>query len=313
MAITKAMRTVLKALSYGDLNVTSSRAFANIKAIDPLKPFYKTIDTKIYSDGFEVPTRIYLPAEDISLVNESSDNTVSVLLFLHGGGWVTESVDTYNRVCAALAKNTGQIVVSVGYRLAPESPFPAGLNDCYAVAKALYTNHFILNTSPENITLIGDSAGGNLAAALSLMARDRGEFMPKQQILIYPAVNNDYSQESPFPSVMENGTDFLLTQQKLCKYLDLYESSPIDRQNPYFAPILSNDVSNQPRTLILTAEFDPLRDEGEAYGKKLAAAGNQVEIHRLSDALHGFFALGIKYRSVEESYTIINQFLKETN
>lgn len=312
MAINKAMRTVLKALSYGDIHVASSRAFANIKAIDPLKPFYKTIDTKIYSDGYEVPTRIYLPGENFSFQSDVKDNAVPILLFLHGGGWVTESVDTYNRVCAGLAKNTGHAVVSVGYRLAPEYPFPAALDDCYAVAKAIYTNRFLLNTSTESITLIGDSAGGNLAAALSLMARDRGEFMPRQQILIYPAVSNDYSELSPFPSVTENGTDFLLTRQKLMQYLDFYESNPKDRQNPYFAPILATDFSHQPRTLIMTAEFDPLRDEGEAYGKKLMDAGNEVEIHRLSDALHGFFALGINYRSVQESYDMINQFLKET-
>lgn len=312
MAINKAMRTVLKALSYGDIHVASSRAFANIKAIDPLKPFYKTIDTKIYSDGYEVPTRIYLPDEDFSFQNEIKGSTVPILLFLHGGGWVTESVDTYNRVCAGMAKNTGHVVVSVGYRLAPEFPFPAALNDCYAVAKAIYTNRFLLNSSPESVTLIGDSAGGNLAAALSLMARERGEFMPRQQILIYPAVSNDYSENSPFPSVTENGAEFLLTRQKLTQYLDLYESNPSDRQNPYFAPILAENLSNQPRTLVITAEYDPLRDEGEAYAQRLADAGNEVEVHRLSDALHGFFALGINYRSVEESYTIINNFLNKT-
>lgn len=311
MPINKAMRTVLKALSYGDIHVASSRAFANIKAIDPLKPFYKTIDTKIYSDGYEVPTRIYLPSDEVAFQGEQKDRAVPVLLFLHGGGWVTESVDTYDRACAAMAKNTGHIVVSVGYRLAPEYPFPAALNDCYAVAKALYTNRFLLNTSAESITLIGDSAGGNLAAALSLLARERGEFMPKRQILIYPAVNNDYSETSPFPSVTENGTDFLLTRQKLCQYLDLYAASPKDRDNPYFAPILAKDLSRQPRTLILTAEFDPLRDEGEAYGKRLTEAGNEVEVHRLSGALHGFFALGIKYHTVVESYALINQFLNK--
>lgn len=310
MAINKAMRTVLKALSYGDIHVASSRAFANIKAIDPLKPFYKTIDTKIYSDGYEVPTRIYLPAEDVAF-QEEKDHAVPVLLFLHGGGWVTESVDTYDRVCAAMAKNTGHIVVSVGYRLAPEHPFPAALHDCYAVAKALFANRFLLNTNAESITLIGDSAGGNLAAALSLLAKERGEFMPQQQILIYPAVSNDYSETSPFPSVMENGTDFLLTRQKLSQYLDLYAGRPEDRNNPYFAPILAPDLTQQPRTLILTAQFDPLRDEGEAYGQRLREAGNEVSVHRLADALHGFFALGTKYRTVEESYAIINTFLKQ--
>ena len=305
------MKAVLKALSYGDVRVSSSRAFANIKAIDPMKPFYKTIDTKIYNDEHEVPIRIYLPGSDLSPSAIVSGNSLPVLLFLHGGGWITETVDNYDRVCSTLAKSTGHAVVSVAYRLAPESPFPAGLNDCYAVAKAIYTNHFLLNTDPEHITLIGDSAGGNLTAALCLMAKDKGEFMPKRQILIYPALSNDYSEATPYSSVIENGTDFLLTRQKLCQYLDLYQNTPADRLNPYFAPLLAKDLSGQPRTLIITAEFDPLRDEGEAYGRRLLEAGVPVDIHRIKDALHGYFALGIKYLHVEESIKIINQFLKE--
>lgn len=313
MAINKAMRTVLKALSYGDINVQSSRAFANIKAIDLLKRFYRTIDTKIYNGDYEVPTRIYLPGEELPSRNGMEGNTLPVLLFLHGGGWITESVDTYDRVCAGLARDTCHAVVSVGYRLAPEFRFPTGLEDCYAVARAIYKNRFLLNVDPSRITLIGDSAGGNLAAALSLMARDRGEFMPQRQILIYPAVNSDYSEASPYPSVQENGTDFLLTRQKLCQYLEYYQSAEADRQNPYFAPILAQDLSHQPRTLILTAQFDPLRDEGEAYGERLREAGNEVQIHRIKDALHGFFALGIKYYHVQESFTIINQFLEEND
>ena len=131
------------------------------------------------------------------------------------------------------------------------------------MARAIYKNRFLLNVDPSRITLIGDSAGGNLAAALSLMARDRGEFMPQQQILIYPAVNSDYSEASPFPSVQENGTDFLLTRQKLCQYLEYYQGTEADRLNPYFAPILAQDLSRQPRTLILTAQFDPLRMKGK--------------------------------------------------
>ena len=311
MAINRAMRGVLKALSYGEIHLTTSRAFANIKAIDPLKPFYKTIDTKIYNEDHEVPTRIYFPGDDSSSENSIQDNMLPAFLFLHGGGWITESVDTYDRVCAALAKNTNHIVVSVGYRLAPEYPFPTGLHDCYAVAKAIYKNRFLLNVDPERITLIGDSAGGNLTAALSLMARDKGEFMPKRQILIYPALYNDYSELTPYQSVTDNGTDFLLTRPKLMQYLDLYQSQDADRQNPYFAPLLATDLSNQPRTLIITAEFDPLRDEGEDYGAKLSQAGCKVEMHRIKNALHGFFALGIKYLHVEESFQIINQFLKE--
>lgn len=303
MAINNSMRKVLKALSFDGIEVEASRNLANLKAIDPLKIFHRTIDYKIYNDDYEIPVRIYLPGEEIR------DN-LPVLLFFHGGGWVTESIDNYERICARMAKATEHIVVSVGYRLAPEYKFPTGLNDCYAAAKAIYENRFILNVDPARITIIGDSAGGNLAAALSLMARDKGEFLPRQQILIYPATYCDYSENSPFQSVKENGTDYLLTAGKMRDYINLYASREEDKKSKYFSPMLETDFTNQPRTLILTAEYDPLRDEGEAYGEKLRQAGNEVTVHRIKDALHGYFALGIKYYHVKESFELINEFLK---
>jgi len=221
-------------------------------------------------------------------------------------------VENYDRVCARMAQATAHIVVSVEYRLAPEHKFPVPLEDCYAAAKALYTNQLILNTDPEKITIIGDSAGGNLTAAVCLMARDKGEFTPRRQILIYPALGNCYTEESPYRSVQENGCDYLLTSVKMEDYLNLYQSSAEDRQNPYFAPILEKDLRNLPETLILTAEYDPLRDEGEVYGRKLHAAGNHVEVHRIYGAFHGFFALGIKFLHVQESFKYINQFLNKS-
>lgn len=302
MAINKSMRKVLKALSFDGIEVEASRHLANLKAIDPMKIFHRTIDGKIYNAGYEVPVRVYLP-------REKETDGLPVMLFFHGGGWVTESIDNYERICARMAVATNHIVVSVGYRLAPEYKFPVGLEDCYAVAKKLYTGK-IAGIDPEQITVIGDSAGGNLAAALSLLARDRGEFLPKRQILIYPALYGDYSDASPYPSVQENGSDYLLTAGKMRDYIELYASSEKDKKNPYFAPLLAEDYKNQPKTLILTAEFDPLRDEGEDYGRKLSEAGNEVEIHRISDALHGYFALGIKYYHVKESFELINEFLR---
>lgn len=302
MAINKSMRKVLKALSFDGIEVEASRHLANLKAIDPMKIFHRTIDGKIYNEGYEVPVRVYLP-------REKETDGLPVMLFFHGGGWVTESIDNYERICARMAVATNHIVVSVGYRLAPEYKFPVGLEDCYAVAKELYTGK-IAGIDPEQITVIGDSAGGNLAAALSLLARDRGEFLPKRQILIYPALYGDYSDASPYPSVQENGSDYLLTAGKMRDYIELYASSEKDKKNPYFAPLLAEDYKNQPKTLILTAEFDPLRDEGEDYGRKLSEAGNEVEIHRISDALHGYFALGIKYYHVKESFELINEFLR---
>lgn len=304
MAMKKSMRRVLKALSFDGIEVEAARHLANLKSIDPLKIFRRTFDYKIYNGEYEVPVRIYLPKEELS-------EGLPVLLFFHGGGWVTENIDNYERICARMATATNHLVVSVEYRLAPEHKFPTGLMDCYAAAKAIYTNRFILNTDADRITLIGDSAGGNLAAAVSLMARDTGDFLPRRQILIYPALYCDYTEASPFPSVKKFGKDYLLTSGKMRDYVELYASCSEDRGNKYFAPLLETDYRNQPDTLILTAEHDPLRDEGEAYGKRLREAGNRVEIYRIKEALHGYFALGIKYFHVKESFDLINQFLKE--
>ena len=310
--ISKTMRTILHALSYGNIEVEASRRLADIKKLDAMRIFFKTLDTKVYNGNHEVPIRIYFPSEEAMSGEPVEGEKYPVLLFFHGGGWVTESVENYDRVCSRMAQSTGHIVMSVEYRLAPEYRFPVPLEDCYAAAKALYTGHLVLPADPDRITIIGDSAGGNLAAAVCLKARDTGDFAPKKQILIYPAVSNCYTKKSPYKSVQENGQDYLLTAVKMEDYLKLYESSTEDRQNPYFAPILAKDLSHMPETLILTAEFDPLRDEGEEYGKRLKKANNYVEIHRIPDALHGYFALGIRFLHVQESFEIMNCFLNKS-
>lgn len=310
--ISKTMQTILHALSYGNIEVEASRRLADIKRLDAMRIFFKTLDTKVYNGNHEVPIRLYFPSEEAMSGEPVEGEKYPVLLFFHGGGWVTESVENYDRVCSRMAQSTGHIVMSVEYRLAPEYRFPVPLEDCYAAAKALYTGHLVLPADPDRITIIGDSAGGNLAAAVCLKARDTGDFAPKKQILIYPAVSNCYTKKSPYKSVQENGQDYLLTAVKMEDYLKLYESSTEDRQNPYFAPILAKDLSHMPETLILTAEFDPLRDEGEEYGKRLKKANNYVEIHRIPDALHGYFALGIRFLHVQESFEIMNCFLNKS-
>lgn len=248
-----------------------------------------------------VPVRIFVP--------DAGPLGRPVLLFFHGGGWVTGNIENYSGVCAALAKATGCLVASVDYRLAPEHKFPSGLNDCYAAAQELLEKPGLLGVERDQITLIGDSAGGNLAAAVSLMARDRGGFLPTRQILIYPAVYSDHTPASPFPSVQENGTDYLLTSKRVEEYLQLYRSKPEDLQNPYLAPLLAGDFSGQPDTLVITAEYDPLRDEGEEYARRLAFAGNRVVLHRMPDALHGFFSLPARFAQVRRAHQYIQQFI----
>jgi acetyl esterase len=304
MAINKAMKIALKALSYPDLDLKKTyklqRQVANV-AHPYLRPLYEMWDHKITGVDHEIPVRIFFPSDKGELNR--------ILIFFHGGGWVIGNIDSYTKVCSNMAKQTGHIVISVDYRLAPEHRFPAGLEDCYTVTKEIFENAALFDVKKEDITLIGDSAGGNLAAVVSLMARDRGEFIPSRQILIYPSTGNDHSETSPFPSVHENGTDYLLTSKRICDYMDLYISKEEDLTNPYLAPLLAEDLSNQPRTLIITAQYDPLRDEGEAYGRRLYEFGNVVEVYRMKDALHGFITLPKHFIHVKRSYELINKFL----
>ncbi|MCD8012800.1 MAG: alpha/beta hydrolase [Lachnospiraceae bacterium] len=313
------MKAILHALSYGGIEVDASRRLADLKKLDLVRIFCRKLDAEIYNEEYKVPIRLYFASEeDMRGAGErnagsaaAARRSLPALLFFHGGGWVTESVENYDRVCARMAQATGRLVISVEYRLAPEHHFPVGLKDCYAAARELYAGRFLPEVDPARITVMGDSAGGNLAAAVCMMARDTGDFQVRKQILIYPAVNNCYTEKSAYPSVRENGEDYLLTAKKMEDYLSLYQSSQEDRTNPYFAPILAQNLRDMPRTLILTAEYDPLRDEGEAYGKRLLDAGNEVEMHRIPDALHGFFALGIQFLHVQESFEYINGFLGE--
>lgn len=304
MAINKALQAALHALSY-PANIDLEKTYKVGRAIDalksPLSPLYQLWDHRIERDGREIRVRLYSPKEQID---------PRLLLFFHGGGWVHENVDTYNSVCRNLARITGCRVASVEYGLAPEHVFPIGLEDCYAAARAVYENPEQFGIQSNEITLIGDSAGGNLAAAVSLMARDRGEFAVAQQILIYPATYNDHSPASCFDSVRENGSSYLLTAKRVADYMKLYAGGNEENlKNPYFAPLISKDLSNQPRTLVVTAEFDPLRDEGEAYAYALRRAGNEVMLYRMPDALHGYFSLPIGFAPVRQTFDMIDHFL----
>lgn len=306
MAINKAMRIALKALSYPDLDVKKNYKLhrqVNTAVNAYLKPRYSMWDHKIAGLDHDIPVRIFFP-------QDNSENVLQrVLIFFHGGGWVIGNIDSYSNVCTNMARQTGALVVSVDYRLAPEHRFPCALHDCYTVTREIFLDSTLLGATADNIAVIGDSAGGNLAAAVSIMARDRGEFNVTKQILIYPSTNNDHSDETGFPSIKEFGHEYLLKSKRIRDYMDLYIRTEEDLNNPYLAPLIAEDLSKQPNTLIITAEYDPLRDEGEAYGEKLAAHGNRVEVYRMKDALHGFFGLPKHFVHVKRSYELINSFL----
>lgn len=304
MAINPAIRLAIKAISYSDVDMKKfykvQRTLQTIKSPKINNRFYKMWDNKIISDSREILTRIYEPKQKTR--NE-------LLLFFHGGGWVTESVDTYNRVCVNLANHTGCRVMSVEYRLAPEHPFPDGLDDCYAVTHELLSKPDLLGIKAEDVVLIGDSAGGNFAAVISMVIRDIGEFRISRQILIYPATYNKHDSSSPFVSVKKFGTDYLLTSKHICEYMDMYVPDKACLDTPYIAPLLAEDFAGMPKTLVITAEYDPLRDEGEMYANKIRQAGGYADTYRIKDAIHGFFALDARYGHVRQVYKIINAFL----
>ena len=231
------------------------------------------------------------------------------ILYCHGGGYTSGNLG-YSRVLSSkLAHATGYDVLSFEYRLAPEFPYPAAVEDALRAWDYLMLQGY----GARDIVLAGDSAGGNLAAAVSLMARDRGEFMPRTQMLLYPVVGNDYNPEtSPFESVRTNGTDYILTAQDMADYIDMYRSSVADLTNPYFAPLTAHDLSNQPRTLVLSAEYCPLRDEDEAYARRLQLVNDNVSCYRIHDGIHGYLLNTSAVGLVATTYRIIEHFLDGT-
>ncbi|MGP6139532.1 MULTISPECIES: alpha/beta hydrolase [unclassified Jeotgalibaca] len=297
---------ILKVFSSPKIDMQESymrvRKFQEL-AVTPARERYRILDRKIYSEDLshEIPVRIFHPKEKRS--NE-------LLLFFHGGGWVIGSIDSYTRDCIQMADELGRTILAVDYLKAPENPFPAGFDDCYRVADLLI-NHPELTgiTGADDLTIIGNSAGGNLAAAVSLRLRDEGKQLPNKQILINPVTHWNHDERSPFASVEENGYDYGLTAKKMQEYMEMYEPDETKRQSPYIAPLMAGDFSNQPETLIITSEFDPLRDEGEAYGHLLKDAGNDVRIFRANDTVHNYIFGPLTPEIEIKSYHLMEEFL----
>lgn len=274
------------------------------KLVTSLTPPIGATDHTVASrhDRHQIPVRVFRPKQ------RWRD---TVLVFFHGGGWVTGDVETYTPTCQRMADMTGSLVIAVEYRLAPEHPFPSGLEDCYDVIHRLLEAPATVGLrSSDELVLVGDSSGGNLVAAVSLLLRERGPRSVRRQVLLYPVTHWDHDPvTSPFDSVREHGEDYRLTNTEVQDYHALYLIDPQQRHNPLVAPLLAGDFSHQPDTLVMTAELDLLRDEAEAYGHALRQAGNVVRIHRVAGALHGFIALPRLSLSVREAYDVINTFL----
>ncbi len=203
------------------------------------------------------------------------------VLFIHGGGFVMCGLDSHDGICAGLARASGARVLAVEYRLAPEHPFPAAPEDCLAAYRWLLTD---AGGDGRSVAVAGDSAGGTLAAALCLMARDRGVALPGAQVLFYPATTG--REDVPSRTLFERG--YLLTTEMLHWFERQYLGDRLDERSPYYMPAGASDLRGLPAALIVTAAFDPLRDEGRVYADRLRAAGVEVRYRCVPGAIHGF-------------------------
>ncbi len=210
-----------------------------------------------------------------------------VLVYFHGGGFTIGSLDSHDPVARQLCAQSEALVVSVGYRLAPEHPFPAAVDDAFAATEWIAANAADLGGDGSRLAVAGDSAGGNLAAVTTLLARDAGGPAICFQALVYPTID----ARGGYASIQENGDGIFLSADTLAWFYEQYLTRPEDAEDWRASPILARDLSNLPRTLILTAEYDPLRDEGEAFGEALRSAGNDVTIRRHEGMTHVFFQL----------------------
>lgn len=267
---------------------------------NPSSENYDFLDEKIYSatQDHEIPIRIFYPK------NRKHEEPV---IYIHGGGWALGDVDTYTSACVNLANHLNRVVYLIDYRKAPEYPYPAAFEDCLQVVKVLQEP--MIEGKKRKFILMGDSAGGNLAAAVSLKLREEEVTLPHKQVLIYPLTYWDHSENSPFESIRTNGYDYGLTIKKITEYMEMYVPNEEDRKSPYVSPLMAEDHHNQPDTLVLTAEFDPLRDEGEEYGRTLKRAGNHVQIRRILESVHGFITYPPYVEPLSEAYELMNDFL----
>jgi len=238
----------------------------------------KIEDRHIPGTAGPIPIRIYTPA---------GDGPFPVLVYFHGGGWVLGSIETHDPICRELTRAVGCIVVSVDYRLAPEHPFPVPLEDCYAAVCWVARCASDINGDAQRLAVGGDSAGGNLAAAVALTARDRGTPSLAYQLLIYPVMDHAFDTGS----YRENGDGYFLTKDMMVWFWQHYLRHEAHGLHPQAAPLRAQNVYGLPSTLLLTAEFDPLRDEGEAYAKRMRAAGGEVEYRCYAGMIHGFLGL----------------------
>jgi acetyl esterase/lipase len=242
-----------------------------------VEPVFEVTEIAIPGPGGDLPLRLYRPA---------GARPLPALLYFFGGGWVLGTIDTADGVARRLANSSGAMVAVVGYRLAPEHPFPAAVDDCYAALRWVAEHCGEIGADPARLAVGGDSAGGNLAAAMTLLARDDGPQLAGQ-LLVYPNTDQLADDES-----MRAADDpFLFNRHSVAWYRGHYLRGAQDAADPLASPLRATSLAGLPPALVITAEYDPLRDQGEAYARRLADDGVPVELRRYLGMAHGFFTM----------------------
>jgi len=243
-----------------------------------------------------IPLRLYRP----------SNGVLPALIYFHGGGWVLGDLDTHDVLCRQLAVQAGVIVIAVNYRLAPEHPFPAAVEDCFSATAWISSNAVALGVDSTRLAVGGDSAGGGLAAVMTLMARRGGPALTFQ-VLVYPVT--DLRAESESYSKYADG--YLLTRNMMRWYIAQYAQTPDDVRDWRASPLLTPSVDGVPPALVITAGLDPLRDEGEAYARRLEEAGVTVDYMCLGGMVHGFLTMGGKIDTANRAVSHIASALRQ--
>ncbi|MBN1322039.1 MAG: alpha/beta hydrolase [Thermoleophilia bacterium] len=273
-------------MSVEEARRTSTEMFA---MAPPGPPVTRVEDMRIPGPGNDIPIRVYAPEGVGPLPGVgplSGVGPLPVLVYFHGGGWVVGDVEAQDADCRTMANGAGCIVVSVDYCLAPENKFPAPAEDAYAATQWVAENAARLGGDGTRIAVGGGSAGGNLAAVVALMARDRGGPPLACQVLTVPVTDRDFDTES----YRENGEDYVLTRDEMMWFWDHYLNSDDEAGHPYASPLRAPDLSGLPSAFVQTAEYDPLRDDGRAYADRLKAVGVPVKYRCYEGMIH--MALG---------------------
>jgi len=265
------------------------------------EPIFRTDDRRIPGPGSDIALRIYTPREP------KSGEKLPVLMWFHGGGFVIGSLDTHDSVCRMLANRADCIVVSVDYRLAPESRFPAAVEDCSAALKWVALHAVEFGADPTCIAVGGDSAGANLATVMAILARDAAHPKLVFQLLIYPCT----APEPETPSHHKFKEGYILSRNSITWFYRQYLRGGKDTADFRFAPLIHDDLSSLPPSLIIVAGYDPLRDEGVEYARKLIEAGNRVRLSNYETMVHGFYLMGGAVDAARRAVTESAQALRE--